>query len=317
MVQTKNPIIIGTRNSPLALIQANEVREKLLQIHKDKELNIIIKPIITGGDRTQKYNLSMSESADFTNNHEGENKFGIFSKEIELELLKGNIDLAVHSAKDMVSILPNGLVMDVFLARQNVRDCFISLKYKSLDELPKGAIIGTSSIRRRAQILRVRPDVKFVEFRGNIDTRLKKLRQNIASATILAAAGLKRLGKEEKITQYLDIKQFLPAPAQGAIGIEYRQNDDIIRSLLAPLNHEPTYYQIIGERSFLREIDGSCRTPIACNAIINNDEIIIRGEIFSNNMQNYFFDKISGKIEMTEQLGKELAQNLLAKLNAK
>ncbi len=303
-------LTIGTRSSPLALIQAKMVRDKLLQIHGEKNLAITIKPIVTSGDKTQKYNLSMSASSDFTNAKQSDN-FGLFSKEIELQILSGEVDIGVHSAKDMVSTLPKGLVMDIFLQREDRRDAFISLKYNSLLDLPKGAIIGTSSVRRHAQILRQRPDIKIIEFRGNIETRINKLKNNIADATILAIAGLKRLGKAEHITQILDEKSFLPAPAQGAIGIEYRQNDEKISKLLAPLNHQKTFSEIITERSFLTEIDGSCRTPIACSAKIKNNIITINAQIFSNDKQQFAQQKISGTIENGERLGKKLANLLL------
>ncbi len=309
-MQTK--LIIGTRGSPLALIQAQMVASRLYKIHGKNKINLTIKTITTGGDKSQTQNLSMIESTKKYNNEQ--NKFGLFSKEIELELLKGKIDFAVHSAKDMVSTLPDGLKMDIFIKRENIQDGFLSLKYNSIMQLPKGAIIGTSSIRRRAQILRFRKDIKFVEFRGNIETRLKKLENNIADGTILALAGLKRLKKDDKIREILDLEKFPPAPAQGAIGIEYRKDDKKTASLLAPLNHQQTYLEVNAERSFLREIDGSCRTPIACFAKIEKNEIIIYGQIFSPNLQYFADGKVRGDSKKGEILGKNLAKMLLSKL---
>jgi hydroxymethylbilane synthase len=206
---------------------------------------------------------------------------GLFTKEIEEALLSGKADLAVHSMKDMQTVLPLGLSIAAVLPREDVRDAFISLRYKCLGDLPPGAIIGTSSLRRRAQALRLRPDLKVVDFRGNVETRLRKLEQRMADGTFLACAGLNRLGKSNRIAAPMSVTEMLPAVAQGAIGIEIRISDEMAARLVAPLNHEPTALCVAAERAYLAKLDGSCRTPIAGLAQLNGGTIDFDGMILS------------------------------------
>lgn len=295
-------LIIGTRGSPLALIQANEVARRLRAAHGAYQLDITILPISTAGDRSQPSNAPLSELG-------GK---GLFSKEIEAKLLAGEIDIAVHSSKDMATTLPDGLIMPVFLPREDVRDVFISPKAQTLFDLPEGAIIGTSSIRRRAQLLRARPDLKMVEFRGNVGTRLKKLADGIADATLLAAAGLLRSNQADQITSFLDPAQFPPAPAQGAIGIELRANDQRTLELIIPLNHPDTTAQIIAERAFLGVLDGSCRTPIAALSKQSGNMFSLYGQVLSLDGTEMYEAEMSGPLADCHSIGIALGHRLVA-----
>jgi len=294
-------LTLGTRGSPLALIQAEEVRRRLAATHGVTEAEIAIKTISTAGDRSQPSNRPLSEIG-------GK---GLFSKEIEARLLDGTIDIAVHSAKDMATRLPDRLVMPYFLPREDVRDAFISLSAASLDELPRGARFGTSSIRRRAQLLRVRPDLQMREFRGNVGTRLKKLADGQADATLLAAAGLIRSHESARITAFLDPDRFPPAPAQGAIGLEMRAEDERAHALTLPLNDPATAAAIIGERAFLSVIDGSCQTPIAALSKYRSTELTIFGQILSPDGQDVFESVISGGMADSHEIGLELGHKLI------
>ena len=250
---------IGTRGSPLALAQADETRARLLKAHTDtlapQDLKIVV--IKTTGDLIQDRALSEVGGK------------GLFVKEIEEALLTGVIDFAVHSMKDMETLLPPGLIIDCILPREDARDVFISADGASLADLPVGAMIGTSSLRRQAQILNRRPDLKVCVFRGLVDTRLRKLREGEADATLLAFAGLKRLGKENVVTDLLSPDEMLPAVAQGAIGIERRSDDRDVEALLAPINDAISFSRVQCERAMLAVLDGSCRTPIAGYAEVN------------------------------------------------
>ena len=294
-------LTIGTRGSPLALVQAKDVRKRLAEIHHVPQSEISIAIISTIGDRSQPANQPMSQVG----------TSGLFTKEIEDQLLAGTIDVGVHSSKDMASILPKGLVMPVFLPREDVRDAFVSLKYNSLDDLPEGATLGTSSLRRRAQIGRIRPDIKCIEFRGNVGTRLQKLENEIADATLLASAGLIRTGQADKITAFLDPQTFPPAPAQGAIGIEFRDSDKRVAELVSPLNDPETYRAIVAERAFLREMDGSCRTPIAALSTRKGDDLTLFGQVLSLDGSEVFEDQITGPADDGALFGPELARRLL------
>ncbi len=261
-----SPLKIGTRGSPLALAQAHETRSRLMQAHGLPERAFTIEVIQTTGDAVQDRPLSEIGGK------------GLFTKEIELALLDGRIDIAVHSMKDVATELPDGLVIDCTLPREDVRDAFISRKFSSIAELPEGATVGTSSLRRRAQLLAMRPDLKLVEFRGNVQTRLKKLEGGVAEATFLACAGLRRLGNFD-IANPIETGVMLPACAQGAVGIERRESDDAAAALLAPIHDEDTFTRISAERAFLKELDGSCRTPIGGLAEIDGEIMCFRGEI--------------------------------------
>ncbi len=268
MGQSSTPFLrIGTRGSPLALWQAREVRSQLAAAHGVEPEAIAIEVIRTTGDVIQDRPLSEVGGK------------GLFTKEIEQALIDKAIDLAVHSSKDMPTVLPSGLELAACLAREDVRDAFISGKSGSLAGLPKGAVIGTASLRRQAMIKRLRPDISVTTFRGNVDTRLKKLGDGVVDATMLAFAGLKRLGREAAATAVLEVDAFLPAVGQGAIGIEAREADTRSRDLLAKINHAETLAAVRTERAFLGVLDGSCRTPIAGHARIEDGVIAFRGMI--------------------------------------
>lgn len=261
------PLTIGTRGSPLALKQASLVKAQLIASYPDllTEENIQFSIIQTSGDRFTERNLSDIGGK------------GLFTKEIEEALLSGAIDLAVHSMKDMPTLLPQGLMIGCLLKRANPLDAFISLKYTSWKSLPVGAIVGTSSLRRQAQILTLRPDIQIIPFRGNVGTRLTKLSQNIADATFLAVAGLERLSQKDAITEVLTKETMLPAVAQGALGIEIREEDEALKALLLPLHDEPTALCIATERAFLATLDGNCRTPLAALATLSGTTLTLEG----------------------------------------
>lgn len=247
------PLKIGTRGSPLALAQTNLLIASLQAKHEHlrPEGAVEIVKIVTSGDRIQDRPLSEAGGK------------GLFTKEIEEALLAGDIDCAVHSMKDMPTALPKGLSIPCLLPREDVRDAFFSRSGAALDDLPKGAVVGTSSLRRQAIILARRPDLKVVTFRGNVGTRLKKLEEGIVDATILAVAGLKRLGQESLIQHILEPDVMLPAVAQGAVGIEVREDDAATQKLLASVHCPVTALRVTAERAFLAAMDGSCKTPLA------------------------------------------------------
>jgi hydroxymethylbilane synthase len=261
-------IKVGTRGSPLALAQTKEVVERLSAAHRDG-LDIDTVVIKTSGDKIQDRALITAGGK------------GLFTKELEEALLDGAIDLAVHSMKDMPAVLPKGLKIAAILPRADVRDAFISLRAASLMDLPDGAVVGTASIRREAFLRSKRPDLKIVLFRGNVETRLRKLAEGEADATLLAAAGLRRLGFEDRITAIIPVEEMLPAPAQGAIGVEIRASDRVTRNFLAKIHDRVTGAEVEAERALLRELDGSCRTPIAALARVNGDEITLRAAILT------------------------------------
>lgn len=294
-------LTIGTRGSPLALAQAKEVRRRLMAAHGATEHDIKIEIISTAGDRSQAANTPMGTIG-------GK---GLFSKEIEDRLLNGSIDIGVHSSKDMATKLPDGLVLPIFLPREDIRDAFISNKAKTIEELPQGAVVGTSSIRRRAQIRRHRPDLEMIEFRGNVGTRLKKLEDNIADATLLAAAGLLRTGQADKVTNFLDIEKYPPAPAQGAIGIELRADNDKAFALIQALNDPETTDAVLAERAFLRVLDGSCRTPIAAHTEHLGHQIALFGQILTHDGQECFEAEVAGAAANSETVGEELGHQLI------
>ena len=262
------PILrIGSRGSPLALAQAREVKLRLAAMAGLDDDRIEVKVIRTTGDAIQDRPLAAAGGK------------GLFTKEIEEALLSGVIDLAVHSTKDMPTVLPPGLVLAGFLPREDARDAFVSRKAPGLDALPEGAVVGTASLRRQAMVKRRRPDLDVVTLRGNVETRLRKLDAREADATVLAVAGLKRLGLLSAVTAILEADEFLPAVGQGAIGIETRANDDARRALVAAVDDADTATAIAAERAFLRVLDGSCRTPIGGHARLSGDTIRFRGMI--------------------------------------
>ncbi len=256
---------IGSRGSPLALVQAREVQRCLAAACGLAAERIEIKVIHTTGDAIQDRPLTEAGGK------------GLFTKEIEEALLAGTIDLAVHSSKDMPTLLPDGLVLSAFLPREDARDAFVSSKAKSLQALPKGATLGTASLRRQALAKRLRPDLRVAPLRGNVETRLRKIDAGEADATLLAVAGLKRLGLLAAATAVLDIDSFLPAVGQGAIGLETRANDDTTCGLVAKINDADTATALAAERAYLAELDGSCRTPIAGHARVSGGIVRFRG----------------------------------------
>lgn len=245
------PFRIGTRASPLALAQAGIFADALRRAHGDIALEIV--RVTTSGDRSQARNVSLAAA--------GGDK-GLFVKELEEALLDGRIDCAVHSMKDVPSVLPEGLVIPCLLPREDPREVFLSRKARRLQDLPRGAVFGTSSPRRKAIVLAARPDLKVVEFRGNVDTRLKKLADGEADATALAAAGLRRLGRMDLLENTLSAAEMLPAAGQGAVGIEIREGDQAARTLVMPVHDVATGLCVAAERMFLKVMEGSCRTPL-------------------------------------------------------
>lgn len=295
------PLNIGTRGSPLALAQAYETRSRLMKAFDlpEEAFNIIV--IKTTGDRVQDRALREIGGK------------GLFTKEIEETLLDQSIDIAVHSMKDMPVEQPDGLVLSTYLPREDVRDAFISPTVKSLAELPKGAVVGTSSLRRHAQLKKVRPDLEVVEFRGNVQTRLKKLSEGVASCTFLAMAGLTRLGMTHVIASAIEVSDMLPAVAQGAIGIEQRVDDQRASEMLAAIHHVETGQRLAAERAFLAALDGSCETPIAGLAELEGDTLRLRGEIIRPDGSESLSDEISGPIETGAEMGTALAERLRAR----
>ena len=292
------PLRIGTRGSPLALAQAHETRARLMAAHSLPEAAFEIVVIKTTGDRVTDRPLAEIGGK------------GLFTKEIEEALLAGAIDIAVHSMKDMPTILPAGLAIACLLPREDVRDAFVSLTHASLAAMPAGAVVGTSSLRRRAQLLNRRPDLQLVEFRGNVQTRLRKLADGVAEATFLACAGLHRLGRAEAIRAAISPDEMLPAIAQGAIGIEARGDDAAAEALLAPIHHAPTATRLAAERAFLAALDGSCRTPIGGLAEIAGEDLRFRGEIIRPDGSERLATERRGPLSEAAAMGTDAAQEL-------
>jgi hydroxymethylbilane synthase len=292
---------IGTRGSALALAQAGEVRRCLIAAHGLAEADIENVVIRTTGDRIQDRPLSEAGGK------------GLFTKEIEEALLDGTIHLAVHSMKDMPTALPEGLAINAMLPREDVRDAFISVKWPSIAGLPQGAVVGSSSLRRQAQLRRLRPDLQLVNYRGNVETRLDKLAGGAVDATLLAVAGLNRLGLADRITTAIPADELLPAVAQGAIGIECRFDDEDTSELLAPLNDASTALCVTAERAFLARLEGSCRTPIAGLGQLDGGTFTFRGEILTPDGSQSHATSRSGTPAAAVQLATDAAEELLAK----
>jgi hydroxymethylbilane synthase len=289
---------LGTRGSPLALAQARMVREALARANGFDPEQVEIQVIRTSGDRIQDRLLADAGGK------------GLFTKEIEEALDAGSIDLAVHSSKDMPTALPSGLVLSAFMPREDPRDAFISRKAQSIAELPRGATVGTASLRRQAMMKRLRPDLVIVPLRGNVETRLRKLDEGVADATLLALAGLKRLGLAGHATAVLDASEFLPAVGQGAIGIETRESDARTRDLLAPINHTDTFDALAAERAFLAVLDGSCRTPIGGHATVSAGRLRFRGMIIKPDGSEAFEASREGDVRDAVKLGADAGGEL-------
>jgi hydroxymethylbilane synthase len=298
---TKTSLLrIGSRGSPLALVQAREVQSRLAAACGLDPGQIEIKVIRTTGDAIQDRPLSEAGGK------------GLFTKEIEEALLSGAIDLAVHSSKDMTTVLPPGLELSAFLPREDARDAFISRKAKSLRDLPPGAVVGTASLRRQALIKRLRPDLAIVPLRGNVETRLRKIEAGEADATLLAVAGLKRLGLLSAATALLDVDEFLPAVGQGAIGLEIRSDDAATRALVAKINDADTATALAAERAFLAVLDGSCRTPIGGHARVSDGIVRFRGIIAKPDGSAAFEVSREGRREQAAELGADAGRELKA-----
>ncbi|ANT61683.1 hydroxymethylbilane synthase [Salipiger sp. CCB-MM3] len=298
------PLKIGTRGSPLALAQAHETRDRLAA-HFDLPTEAFeVKVIKTMGDDRAMI------AADRPLKEIG-NK-GLFTREIEEQLLSGGIDIAVHSMKDMPTEQPEGLILDCYLPREDVRDCFISPGHAAIADLPEGTVVGTSSLRRRAQLLNRRPDLQVVEFRGNVQTRLKKLEDGVAACSFLAMAGLNRMNMAGEHMTPIAPEDMLPAIAQGAIGIERRISDARVAAMLSAIHDRPTQHRLDAERAFLATLDGSCETPIAGLALLEGDEIWLRGEILRPDGSEALKGERRGPIAEGARMGTDLARELLA-----
>ena len=291
---------LGSRGSPLALVQAEQVRDLLIASGLAADM-ISIHVFKTTGDRIQDRPLSEVGGK------------GLFTKELEEALLAGQIDAAVHSMKDMSTRLPDGLTIAAVLSREDVRDAFISLTYRRLHDLPRGAVFGTSSLRRQAQLLRQNPGLTIVGFRGNVQTRLKKLGDGVADATMLAVAGLSRLGMMDRVTEVIDTDRLLPAAAQGAIGIEIRAGDGTTALRVAGLDHQPTHIAVVAERAFLDTLDGSCRTPIAALAEFTDGNLRFRGEVISPDGCKHAMAERAGSPQEAVRMGADAGAEILAR----
>jgi hydroxymethylbilane synthase len=293
------PLKIGTRGSPLALWQAHEVRRCLTEAFGLPEAAFEVVVIKVTGDQIQDKALREIGGK------------GLFTREIEEALLDRSTDIAVHSMKDMPTLQPEGLALDCFLPRADVRDAFVSPRYGSVAELPSGATVGSSSLRRRAQLALRRPDLKLVEFRGNVQTRMRKLEEGVADATFLAMAGLTRLGMADVALAAIAPEEMLPAVAQGAIGVERRSDDPRVAALLAAIHDTKTGLRLAAERAFLARLDGSCETPIAGLAMISGDEVWLRGEILRPDGSASVAGERRGPVGQGAEIGRALAEELL------
>ncbi|MBO9125992.1 MULTISPECIES: hydroxymethylbilane synthase [unclassified Rhizobium] len=299
-MQTK-PFRIGTRGGPLAIAQANEARDRLMAAHNLPEEMFEIVVLSTKGDRITDRSLSEIGGK------------GLFTEELEEKLASGDLDIAVHSSKDMPTTLPEGLCLSAYLPREDIRDAVVGRTAAKLIDLPHGATVGSSSLRRQALIRRMRPDINVITFRGLVDTRLRKLNEGQVDATLLALAGLKRLGKVEVITDILDPDTFPPAPAQGAICIESRIGDTVTDALLAPINDIRTYDTVSCERAFLGALDGSCRTPIGGYAVCEGDQIRLHGLIITPDGRSQHAITIDGHRRDAVALGTRAGQDIRAR----
>ncbi|RMG70662.1 MAG: hydroxymethylbilane synthase [Nitrospirae bacterium] len=301
----KTEIIIGTRGSKLALWQAEWVKSEIERLRP--EIRVTLKKIKTTGDKILDVPLAKVGGK------------GLFVKEIEEAMLRGDIDLAVHSMKDVPTELPSGLHLAAICEREDPRDAFISRRLKggfmfgSFKELPEGARLGTSSLRRSCQLKHLRPDIEIVQLRGNVDTRLRKLDEGQFDAIVLASAGVKRLGHADRITEYLPTTLSLPAIGQGAIGIECREEDPFINDIVSRLNHQQTAVCVKAERAFLKRLEGGCQVPIAAHAVLRDEILYLDGLVGSIEGDRIIRDSIQGETSQAESLGVELAERILSR----
>jgi len=290
---------IATRRSPLALWQAEFVRSTLIALNPGIKVELV--KMVTQGDKILDTPLAKVGGK------------GLFVKELEVGMLQGDADLAVHSMKDVPVQFPEGLHLGAICVREDPRDAFVSNEYAEIKQLPQGAIVGTSSLRRQCQLRSWRPDLQIKDLRGNVNTRLSKLDRSEYDAIILASAGLKRLGFADRIRQYLDTNISLPAVGQGAVGIECRTDDERINNLIAPLNHEPTQICVLAERAMNERLEGGCQVPIAGYAQLEHGQIKMRGLVGRPDGKQVVRGHIEGSSKQAEQLGIRLADDLLSR----
>ncbi|MEM8833747.1 MAG: hydroxymethylbilane synthase [Pseudomonadota bacterium] len=298
-------IKIGTRSSPLALVQANMVKAALENVRSDIDVQIV--PIKSNAD------WKKADGEKPLNDQEGGK--GLFAKEIETQILDGTVDIGVHSAKDMASFLPEGLAIDHFLPREDARDAFISLKYQSIEDLPEGSVIGTCSPRRQSFFLEKHPDCNVVPFRGNVQTRLDKVRDGQVDATFLAMAGIKRLGIDDPMIKPFAVEEMLPAAGQGAVCIETKPDDAEIRMILDEVNCTRTRLSVVAERAVLQILDGSCQTPIAAHSVFDGDTMTLKAKIGDLQGQNQHISEMSALVKTSEEaasLGRKVGEELKA-----
>ena len=290
---------IGTRGSALALWQAQFVQSQIQGAHPDLSIELV--PIKTKGDKILDVPLAKVGGK------------GLFVKELEEALLSNDVDLAVHSMKDVPSELPTGLVLAAILEREDPRDALLSTRFTSLDTLPLGASVGTSSLRRQSQLLNLRPDLKILSLRGNVNTRIQKMESGLFDAILLAAAGVKRLQLTRYVVEYLNTQTMIPANGQGAIGLEMRHNDTLTASWVKPLNHAPTWRCVSAERAFLAKLEGGCQIPIAGYAQLKNNTLSMTGRVASLDGKTMISHTIQNSSDLPESIGQALAQNLLSR----
>lgn len=293
-----NLVRIATRKSALALWQANFVKAELEAAHPGLQVELV--PMSTQGDKILDTPLAKIGGK------------GLFVKELETAMLEGRADIAVHSMKDVPVDFPEGLMLHTICQREDPRDAFVSNTYQQLADLPQGAVVGTSSLRRQCQIKAMRPDLQIKDLRGNVNTRLAKLDVGEFDAIILASAGLIRLGFETRIASFLDVGTSLPANGQGAVGIECRSDDLVVQQLLAPLEHQETRICVLAERAMNRKLQGGCQVPIGAFAVLQQNELWLRGLVGQLDGSEILRSEIKGEATQAEQLGTQLAEQLLA-----
>lgn len=302
-------IRIGTRGSKLAMVQTHMVADALKAAHPDLHIEII--EILTSGDwKPEHGETRLAEAAGGK---------GLFAKEIERAIMDGQVDVGVHSLKDMPSFLPDGLEIPFVLVREDPRDVFVSHKYDSLASMPAGSVVGTSALRRQAFVLQRRPDLKVVPLRGNVPTRIEKMKSGQVDALVLASAGLRRLGLESEIKQYFSADEFLPGAAQGVIGLEVRRNDTATKKILSVLDHLNTNLIVTAERAALQTLDGSCRTPVGSYATWSGERMHLKVEVASPDGKDSYKDEIEGTVAShgeAERLGQVVGLRLKARVPA-
>ena len=296
------PIRIGTRGSPLALAQAHQTRDRLREAHGFNDAQVAIIVIKVSGDQIQDRPLSEAGGK------------GLFTKELDTALIEGAIDFAVHSAKDLPTYLPEAITIAGYLPREDVRDVWISPVAPSPRELPAGALVGTASLRRGAMLRRMRPDLHIGLLRGNVQTRLRKVEAGDFAGTLLALAGLRRLGLEDRATYVIPVEDFLPAAGQGAIGITARTGDTNVAALLAPIFCGPTGVALAAERSFLGALDGSCRTPIGAHAVVDGHQVTLRGTVLRPDGSQAYDEAMVGEVADAALVGRTAGEAIKGRL---